>query len=172
MKPKILDVLDQSKEPIIRIIKLVMFACSTVIILVMFTLVLCRYVIPGAPMIWVEEIIILFALWLYFLGSAYATSRGEQIGGGFIDMWLSGVKLKIIRIIAKVIDLSVVALFLYLSVKYFIYLFNSSKSSLYLGINKSLWEASLVVGFTLMLIFITISIGNDIYEIDKKEDKK
>ncbi len=149
-------------------IRVSLFLFNLGLALIVFGVVCSRYLIPGSPMVWIEEMSVLLALWLYFIGAAHCTRNGSHIGGGFIDIWLTGRKLRIVKAIAIVIDFIIVVIFEILSIKYFIYLLGSNKSSLYLRMNKSVWEASMVVGFGLMAIFLIYHFYVAINDILKK----
>lgn len=153
-------------ELIFHVIKASIFILNFGLAAVVFTVVCARFV--GSPLVWIEEMSILFALWLYFMGCIYCARNNSHIGGGFADIWFKGKKLRIIKSIALFIDLTVVSVFTILSVKYFIYLINSSKSSLYLRMNKSVWEAAMVVGFSMMVIYLIKHFYNSIKNISKE----
>lgn len=148
---KICDSLDRR---LLNVIKIGIFLFNLGLVTIVFVVVCSRYLIPGSPMVWIEEMSILLALWVYFLGSAYCTRFDCHIGGAFLDIWLSAKRMQQVKMVAIFIDFIIVVIFWVLSVKYFIFLINSAKSSLYLRINKSVWEASMVVGFLLMAIYL------------------
>ena len=86
-------------------------------------------------MMWIEELIILVALWLYFLGAAASSFENIHINGGFLDIWLSERNKHRLKVWATFCELVIVLIYFGLALKYFVYLVNSNKTAVYLRIN-------------------------------------
>ena len=113
-----------------------------------------------SPMLWIEEMIILLALWLYFIGGASCSFGDAHVKGGFLDIWLDEKKQKTMRLAAGVCELVILMIYTWLAIDYYIYLFNSNKSAIYLDLNKSYWELSVVVGLILMAVFVVFHLAS------------
>ena len=139
---------------LVRVINIVLVALNTAVAGAMFWMVVSRHFLTSSPMLWIEEMIILLALWLYFIGGASCSFGDGHVKGGFLDIWLDEKKQRTMRLVAGFCELIILAVYTWLAADYYIYLFNSSKSAIYLDLNKSWWELSVVVGLILMAIFV------------------
>jgi len=136
-----------------KILTVCLIVVNTAVALALFWMVLSRHFLPGSPMLWIEELVILVALWLYFLGGAASSFHNGHINGGFLDIWMGEKNRYRMKVAAMVLELVVLFIYFGLAVKYFIYLANSNKTAVYLRINKSVWELAAVVGLGLMIFF-------------------
>lgn len=144
---------------LVFVINIVLVTLNTAVAGAMFWMVLSRHFLPSSPMLWIEEMIILLALWLYFIGGASCSFGNGHVKGGFLDIWLSEKKQRTVRVIAGICELTILLIYTWLAIKYYIYLINSNKSAIYLDLNKSLWELSVVVGLILMAIFVVFHLA-------------
>jgi len=152
---------------LVKIINIILIVLNTAVAGAMFWMVLSRHFLPSSPMLWIEEMIILLALWLYFIGGASCSFGEHHVKGGFLDIWLNEKQQRITRMIAGCCELVILIIYIFLAAKYYIYLFNSSKSAIYLDLNKSWWELSVVVGLSLMAIFVVFHLISTV-----KQNKK
>ncbi len=139
---------------LVKVINFTVVVLNTAVAGAMFWMVVSRHFLPGSPMMWIEELIILLALWLYFMGGASCSYGDGHVRGGFLNIWLNEKQLKIADKIARFCEFSVLAIYGWLAAKYVIHLFNSTRSAIYLDLNKSYWALSVVVGLFLMAVFV------------------
>lgn len=139
---------------LVKIINIALVSVNTLVAFAMFWMVVSRHFLPSSPMLWIEEMIILLALWLYFIGGASCSFVDGHVKGGFLDIWLNEKNQRIVRLVAGICELVILLIYTVLATDYYIHLFNSRKSAIYLNLNKSYWELSVVVGLTLMAVFV------------------
>lgn len=139
---------------LVKVINFTVVVLNTAVAGAMFWMVFSRHVLPGSPMMWIEELIILLALWLYFLGGASCSHIDGHVQGGFLNIWLNDKQLRITSTIARFCELTVLVIYAWLAAKYVIHLFNSTRSAIHLDLNKSYWALSVVVGLFLMAVFV------------------
>lgn len=121
--------------------------------LLMFTQVILRYLIEST-FAGTEEIAILFGLWVYFLGMGHATKENEHIHGGVVTLLIKNpLTVQKIHIFGSLICIIAAGVFGFFAIKYSLFVIEKGRSSLYLGWPKGLWSASMIVGFSMMIIF-------------------
>jgi TRAP-type C4-dicarboxylate transport system permease small subunit len=143
---------------LVKAINIIVVILNSAVAGAMFWMVVSRHFLPSSPMLWIEEMIILLALWLYFIGGASCSFSDGHVKGGFLDIWLNEKKQQLTRRLAGFCELGILTAYIWLATKYFIHLFNSNKSAIYLNLNKSYWALSVVVGLTLMSFFVVFHI--------------
>lgn len=155
---------DKITNPVVlkinKILNFFLIVVNTSVAFALFWMVFSRHFLPGSPMLWIEELVILVALWLYFFGAAASSFDNIHINGGFLDIWLNERNRHRMKIWATFCELFILLIYFGLALKYFIYLVNSNKTAVYLRINKSVWELSAVVGMGLMILFVIFHFAN------------
>jgi len=139
---------------LVRVVNIALMVLNTLVAVAMFWMVVSRHFLPSSPMLWIEEMIILLALWLYFIGGVSCSFIDGHVKGGFLDIWLNEEKQRIVRLVAGICELVILLIYTVLATDYYIHLLHSRKAAIYLKLNKSYWELSVVVGLTLMAIFV------------------
>jgi len=97
----------------------ILVSCIPLVLLV-FAQVWLRYVFQ-LPLLWVEEVAIVPAFWLYMMGAAYAVYERSHIKVDIVEVMVHSPKRRlIIRFIAALITLGLAMLFLQWGYKFFI----------------------------------------------------
>lgn len=131
----------------------------------------CVLIVIGAFMRYVlkkdfygsEEIILLIAFWMYFIGSAFATYEGSQISA---DLLTSSLKTEKQKIVLKIIQ-EVISFFLFVLLTWWTFKFN--KFSFEIGQKTQVYKIPMIVSlssilfsFILSTIYTAINIGRNI----------
>ena len=131
----------------------------------------CVLIVIGAFMRYVlkkdfygsEEIILLIAFWMYFIGSAFATYEGSQISA---DLLTSSLKTEKKKIMLKIIQ-EIISFFLFALLTWWTFKFN--KFSFEIGQKTQVYKipmiaslSSILFSFILSTIYTAINIGRNI----------
>lgn len=132
-----------------RAIATVGVAANVGVLIFITATVVCRYILH-ISLYGMEEIIVLMAYWLYFIGGAYATATDGHIKADLVSVFVSSDRAKyVVRFIAKVVELIVTIAFCRWAFRYF----------LYTGIAKWPTTAGLHIPHIFMMIPIFIGYG-------------
>jgi TRAP-type C4-dicarboxylate transport system permease small subunit len=84
---------------------------SICIMMIVVTNVFARYVL-NIGIFGIEEMIVIIAMWMYWIGGIVATAENQHIKGDMLDMFIkSKKKKKIINIVAHLLTIFALALF-------------------------------------------------------------
>ncbi|WP_461538539.1 TRAP transporter small permease [Spongorhabdus nitratireducens] len=122
----------------------------------MFAQVIMRYMLDS-PFAGIEEVTILFGVWIYFLGMGYASKQKEHITGGIVSLLISDpFKLYLIKLGRSAICIVATIIFGYFACKYAFFVIEKGRSSIYLQWPKGLWSGSMILGFLMMTGYFLI----------------
>lgn len=103
-----------------RFMRTVMVVAAVPLILLIFAQVWLRYVFQ-LPLLWVEEVAITPAFWMYMTGAAYAAYDKSHIRVGVVDIAIKNDRRRLqVRFIASVITLGLAMLFLVWGFNFFV----------------------------------------------------
>ncbi len=127
----------------------------------MFAQVVMRYVLES-PFTGIEEVSILLAVWVYFLGMGYATREREHIHGGIVSLVVKDPhKVAIIRFFGSVICMLAACLFGYFAYKYALKEITRGRVSTNMRWPRGIWSASMIVGFAMMIGYFLLEAINE-----------
>ncbi|HES59045.1 MAG TPA: TRAP transporter small permease subunit, partial [Caldithrix sp.] len=111
---KIIDTIKKSFiwKFLIKIQQWLMIATSIFVILIMFVEVLLRYVFKS-DLYGIEEIVVIAAFWLYFMGSSYGVYEKSHVKADILPQMMSQKAQKILNIIIRFIMAVLCCLFAY-----------------------------------------------------------
>lgn len=133
----------------------------------MFTQVLLRYVFHS-PFVGIEELALLLGAWSYFLGLAYVTRNGEHIHGGIITLLTKDPRtVQGVRLFMSLASIAACAVFGYYASKYAWFEIDKGRMSSYMRWPKGLWSASMIVGFSGTILYLTLQALNQFIELRK-----
>lgn len=136
------------------LLRALMLTAGTALALLMLVQVLGRYVLR-TPFIGVEELLSLAAIWLYFLGAAYATRNGSHVGGGVVEDFVrSPLVAAAIKVLADAISLLVVCIYAILAVRYTIDTVELGRLTSFLRWPRWLWTGAMVSGFACCTVYV------------------
>ena len=109
------------------------------------------------PFLGIEETAVLLGLWFYFLGLSYATRSDAQIKGGVAALVIKNPqRLSALRLAGTLVSLAIGVVFTGYAAHYWLAVHDSGRESTYMGWPKTLWVASMVVGFVLMTTYLAL----------------
>lgn len=136
----------------------VMFAAMIALGLLMAAQVFMRYVL-SAPFLGIEELAPMLALWVYFLGMAYCSRERDHIEGGIISLVIKSPRVLLaLRLFGSVASLLAVVVFFRYAWDYVAFNYALGRKSTYMRLPKVLWDASMLFGLGLMVLYSTMQI--------------
>ncbi len=139
---------------------LMMLTCLSLAGLV-FAQVIMRYVLES-PFSGIEEMSILLAVWVYFLGMGYATREREHIHGGIVSLVVTDQqKVAYIRFVGSIICMIAACVFGYFAYKYALKEITRGRVSTNMRWPRGLWSASMIVGFAMMVGYFLLEAINE-----------
>jgi len=127
----------------------------------MFAQVIMRYVLES-PFTGIEEMSILLAVWVYFLGMGYATREREHIHGGIVSLVVKDPqKIAFIRFVGSLICMIAACVFGYFAYKYALKEITRGRVSTNMRWPRGLWSASMIVGFAMMVGYFLLETINE-----------
>ena len=149
----------------IGLIKGLMFFACTALAVLMFIQVIMRYVL-SSPFVGIEEVSILLAVWIYFLGMGYATKMQEHIHGGILSLVVKDeLVFKSVRLFGSVLCMIGACFFGYFASKYALKEIDRGRSSIVMQWPRGIWSSSMVVGFTLMVVYFCVQSFKEYLEL-------
>ncbi|WP_432473059.1 TRAP transporter small permease [Amphritea sp. HPY] len=137
----------------------------------MFAQVIMRYVLES-PFTGIEEVSILLAVWIYFLGMGYATREREHIHGGIVSLVVKDpYKVSIIRFAGSITCMIAACIFGYFACKYALKEIDRGRLSVNLRWPRGLWSASMIVGFAMMVGYFLLETINEFRDLRKMSRK-
>ena len=85
---------------LLRTQKVVLLICNILMVIIIAAEVVLRYFFK-ADLLGYEEIIIILAMWLYFIGGSYASYTKSHINAEVVTLFLKIKLQKIIRLVAS-----------------------------------------------------------------------
>ncbi|MEH6628703.1 MAG: TRAP transporter small permease [Motiliproteus sp.] len=139
---------------------LMMLTCLSLACL-MFAQVVMRYVLES-PFSGIEEMSILLAVWVYFLGMGYATRQREHIHGGIVSLVVKDPqKVAYIRFFGSLICMIAACVFGYFAYKYALKEITRGRVSANMRWPRGIWSSSMIVGFAMMVGYFLLETINE-----------
>ncbi|MTD30759.1 TRAP transporter small permease [Planomicrobium sp. YIM 101495] len=122
------------------------------LLLLVFVQVLLRAF--NAPLMGIEELLIIPTIWLYMLGSANASQERSQISVDILDVFMKNeAVLTVIHVVKNIVSLAIGVVLTYWMFNFLMYSFDLWKLSPLLSIPMFFIESALFVGLLLMTIY-------------------
>lgn len=154
-----------AESKISKVLSITMSIFTNLLGLLVVGQVLLRYVFHS-PWLGVEELSPFFALWAYFLGTAYSVRVRDHIGGGIISLICKNIAtLKIIRLLGSIICFITISIFAYYAYNNMAINYNLGRLSIYMRWSKWLWDGSIVVGFIISTVYFLLQTVLELLDI-------
>ena len=149
--------------------RLIMNISSVLIVLTIVFAVVVRYFFH-ANLYGYEEIVTIFAFWMYFMGGAYGSAKGTHISADLVNAYLPDGKLKqFMCVLRGTITTGVSALFTWYGFDFFLFGFLGPLGTGVAIPCTPVWRlpmwisyASISLGFILMTLYFSIDLYRDI----------
>lgn len=147
----------------------VLVSCSLFVITLMTLVVILRYIFK-TDLYGIEELVVIAAFWLYFIGASYGSYEKTHITADILTIYLKKDRVKaLINIIALVISAGVALVFAYWAFGLLIWgLVMKGKSPAW-GIPMYIPQSSILVGFALMSFYFLAHLMGDLKKFFSKK---
>lgn len=141
----IFKVLSRLEHCVGWLLEAAVFVASMLVVGLMLFLVLSRYVF-GWSMVGLLELIMLFGMWLYMLGGLIASRRNEHLVVDFIELQITGQRLKLMhKALISLITFLICLFFIVLAYRMIAWGISRPQSTPGLGIPIWLPQASIML---------------------------
>jgi TRAP-type C4-dicarboxylate transport system permease small subunit len=138
---------------IIKLLRVILIFCSASAILCIVTSVLTRYILKTS-MFGVEEIILLVAMWLYFIGGVYGSYKDNHITADVLSTYVKSEKTKrILRIFVTGLCLVISIILAVWGIIYINWSLQVGGATVGLQIPMIFLRLPLCIGFIMMCLF-------------------
>ncbi|MDI9493311.1 MAG: TRAP transporter small permease subunit [Bacillota bacterium] len=138
---------------IIKLVRIILILCSASAILFIVISVLTRYVFK-VSMFGVEEIILLIAMWLYFIGGVYGSYKDNHITADVLSTYVKSEKIKrALRIFVTGLCLVISIILAVWGIIYINWSFQVGGATVGLQIPMIFLRMPLFIGFIMMCLF-------------------
>ena len=138
------------------LMRVILFTAILSLGLLMAAQVFMRYVI-ASPFLGIEELAPMLALWIYFIGMAYCTRERDHIEGGVLTLITQSRKTVLsVRLFGTFVCLVTVLVFAWFAWDFAAYNMSLNRKSAYMRLPKYIWDFSMVSGFALMILYLTL----------------
>lgn len=148
---------------LLRIQEYILFITTCAMVTILGLVVVCRYVLR-VDFFGFDEIVMISAFWMYFIGSSYAMEKREHVKVDLLDRMLPLRGQRILRIFADVVQVLVALETMRLSIAYIINGINIWPTTSAWGIPLITSMCAVTVGFVLMAFYVVVQLLEDIYE--------
>lgn len=146
---------------ILLVIKNLMVICNFMVMLIVFTALTSREVF-NVDFYGYEEILVIFAMWLYMMGSAYGSYEKTQITADIVNIMMPEGKAKSsIRLLAHLITFLLGVIFAIWAFQFILWSFQMNIRTPIYGLPSLIGESSLFFGLLLMSLY------NFVYLVDE-----
>ena len=143
----------------------IMIICSILIILGISTQAAFRYLFQ-LDFYGLDELIVIVAFWLYFMGSSYGSFEQSHIKADVVSVYIKNEKAKqLLQLIASLITTGISLLITYWALQFFIWGIVRQAKSPVLGIPMVIPQSAIFIGFILMSMYSLVYLYLDVKRI-------
>lgn len=150
----------------------IMMAASIGVVLLVFVSVLMRYILEkntGG----MEELIVIVATWIYFIGGAYGSYENSHITADFISVFIHKEKTKeIVAALRLLVSLIILIGASYCALELFMYTAQKSSATPVLKIPRMIVYLPVYIGILLMTFYTAVHFVNSVLVIMGKKEKE
>lgn len=138
---------------LVQLQRLFMLVAGCIITLLVFIEVMLRYVM-GSPLFGVEELIVLIAMWLYFIGASYGAYDRSHIKAELVHTWIKAPKkVALVRSISSGITFILSLIMVSWTYPFFIWSITQGGTSQALLLPMYYSQSAIFVGAILMSVY-------------------
>jgi len=151
-----------------RVMRTVLIISGACLILLVGMSVFLRYVLHST-FVGTDDLIILFSIWLYWMGGAYGSYENSHISADLTNVFIKSDKLKkYVNIVVKLITAIIAGVFAYWSIfKYALWNFQAGTVTTGLRIPYLTSNIALTICLCLMFVYAVYHLVRSIFPIEK-----
>ncbi len=144
--------------------KAVLILSSIFVALIMCAQVLMRYVFKS-DLYGMEEIIIIVAFWLYFMGSSYGVFEKSHVRADIIPQFLSEKPRRLLSLAVQATMTALCLLFSWWGIDFVGYSIQEMPRTLIWGIPLAVAQASVLLGYLIMSFYSVVYLAEEFLEV-------
>ncbi len=147
----------------------IIFAACMVTLLV-FVEVMLRYVFRS-PLFGVEELVVLFAMWLYFVGASYGAYERSHIKADLITIWLKTPRsLALVNTLASLITVVLSIILVSWTYPYILWSFEKGGTTQALLLPRVLSQSAILISALLMTLYFFVEFLDNFRQAISKDE--
>jgi TRAP-type C4-dicarboxylate transport system permease small subunit len=159
-----MDVLHKIDTLILRIQATIMVVANLFVLFGVSAIAFQRYVFSGS-LHGLDELIVIAAFWMYFIGAAYATRYRRNISADIISVYLRGRLLgDLVQLLSTAITLGLSCLFTYWGWELFSWSMAEQGATPVFSIPNVVLHTSIFIGFIFMTVYFAVELTGKIAE--------
>ena len=150
-----------SWDALLKFQRTVMIVCSLMIVIGITLGAVLRYVFK-TDLYGMEEIIVIFAFWLYFMGGSYGSYEKNHITADVVSVYVTNTKIRsIVMLLSSLITTGLCYMATYYAVEFFSWSLIKGGASTAWQIPMYIPQSAVLLSFILMSFYFTIHLIND-----------
>ncbi|HLR71174.1 MAG TPA: TRAP transporter small permease [Pseudogracilibacillus sp.] len=136
--------------------RVILVICSLLLALGLGLTVIMRYILK-IDLFGLEELIVIPAFWLYFIGASFGTYKKSHISAELVSVYIKSKKVKIyIEFLTSLVTTILCFIVSYWSIQFFVWSFLSGAKSSAWKIPQYIPHSAILVGFLLMSLYFIV----------------
>lgn len=135
--------------------EIVIVVCASIATLIFVAEVVSRYVLK-IDFLGYDELVLLFANWLYFIGGSYAMYKKEHISAEMLPLFLKDRALQIARTVVDWVIFAITLILAIWGVEFFLYALSRIANTTVWKIPLLTSQSALSVGYILMAFYALV----------------
>ena len=157
-------------KALLKLQEIILVVCGALCCLIFVGEVLMRYILVK-DFAGYDEFVLLFAMWMYFVGGSYAMYKKEHISAEMIGLVLKGRTLDVARVIVTWITFVITVIFAVWGVDFFLYALSSPAYTTVWKMPRLVSQSALMVGYVLMALYGLFYALEDTAHLFSKKNK-
>jgi TRAP-type C4-dicarboxylate transport system permease small subunit len=137
---------------LLRLQEIILVACGSLCCLIFLVEVFMRYVL-AKDFFGFDEFVLLFAMWMYFVGGSYAMYKREHISAEMIGLVMEGRTLDAARVVVSWITFVIALVFAIWGIDFFMYALQKPAMTTVWKMPRLYSQSALTVGYVLMSLY-------------------
>lgn len=152
---------------LLKLQRFTLIIATLVVIWVLGGVVVARYVL-NVNFLGYDEIILVAAFWMYFIGSAHASFEESHVAVNIVEQYLSPKKVLLVGIFSKFVQFAIGIPLVYLSYEMLAWDIEFWPATSDWNIPLLVPQASIMIGFVIMTFYSFIYILRDCHKLKDK----
>ncbi len=153
---------------LLKIQRFLMVVSTVSVVLMLGVVVVARYVLH-VNVLGYDEIILVGAYWMYFVGASYAMWEESHIGADMLSALLSPRHNLILAIVVKIIQVVMGLPLIYLAYEMLVFDLQAKPSTIDWNIPYFIPQSAIFVGYVIMTFYSFVYVMRDIHRLKESE---
>ncbi len=147
---------------LIKIQEVALIILSVCVVSLMSLLVIFRYILK-IDLFGIEEIVVIFAFWLYFIGGSFGSYTRSHITADVITMYIKDDRLRDkIKLVTSFVTVVLSFILTYYALDFFIWGINKGARTAVVANTLVIPQSSVFIGYAIMTFYFSVYLINDL----------